>query len=120
MTNLNELIASDFLGTDLEKMEKLEKIAKNLVHLERLYNSENSTIDDFVPFIRHSKRLKELFLYGIEPLDGEALDLRFFDEERKKLAGACPISIRVREEIYLATKWSTQNLNLNHIKIERL
>lgn len=114
LTNLNELFVYEMHENDLEKM------AKNLIHLER-FNFGVATIGKILPFIRHSKKLKEFILDEIEGLDGNnVLDLFAFNEERKKYnADGCQISIGVQEEIYLPTKWSTKNLNLNHVKITR-
>lgn len=112
LTHLNELLVWKLREIDLEKM------AKNLAHLERLHIF-CSTIDELLPFIRHSKRLKELGVICVLRSKIDVADLRFFDEERQKFAGACPISIIVKEGNYLPAKWSTKNLNLNHVKIER-
>lgn len=117
LVSLNEL---NFSNSHNNETEKWEKIAKNLVHLERLCLGISS-IDQFLPFIRHSKRLRELCIdhFSFRLGDNRVLDLCFFDEERRKLAGACPISITIDEYIYLPTKWCTKNLRLNHVEFVR-
>lgn len=100
----------------------LRNMAKSLKNLERLSLGESS-VDGILPFISHSKNLKRIFIEHMLDLDDNdiciSLDLYAFNEERKKLVGACELTIGVQEDIYLATKWRPESLNLSHIKIIR-
>lgn len=110
---LNELYVHTLIENDLEN------VARSLIHLKRLVINEFA-VDQMFSFIRHSKRLKEFIVDDIIDLDrNKILDLFAFNEERKKLVGACQISIGVQEGVYLPTKWCTKNSNLSHVKIIR-
>lgn len=94
----------------------IENIARNLKKLKRL-TFYTASIDDILPFIRHSKRLKTINVYNLRH---NVLDLFTLNEERKKLDDASPISICVLENVYLPTKWKVGNLHLSLVKIIRL
>lgn len=101
----------------------LENMAKSLINLE-LLSLDGTYIRYISPFVRHSKKLKKIRIDGMIDLDNEhddnVLDLFAFNEERKKLMGACPLTLSVKEEVYLPTKWCSKNLNLSHVKVQRL
>lgn len=94
----------------------IKNVARNLIKLKRL-TFFIASIDDILPFVCHSKRLKTINVYHLRD---EFLDLFTLNEERKKLEDATPISICVLENVYLPTKWKIGNLHLSHVKIVRL
>lgn len=79
---------------------------------------------DAILFIRHSKRLKTI---KIDRMFDTNLNLFALNREREKLENECKfelfalgkVSIDVPEEVYLATKWKSQNSNLKLVKIKR-
>lgn len=88
-----------------------EKVARNLIHLERLY-IRNATVDQLIPFARHSRYLKEMIIDRAAPTDFTA-----FNEARMKFGRH--MSIDLREQEYLPAKWNAKNVELNHLKIAR-
>lgn len=111
LTNLKVLE----IGT-YESGTLIENVARNLNKLKRL-TFFIASIDDILPFIRHSKRLKTINIYNLRE---NVLDLFTLNEERMKLDDACPISICVLENVYLPTKWKIGNLHSSLVKIIRL
>ncbi|XP_031639055.1 uncharacterized protein LOC116351136 [Contarinia nasturtii] len=98
--------------------EDMEILANGLTKLERLYIRRGG-IDDIMPFIRRSLKLNKIKF--IPRYDGVVLNLAMMNEERAKLSGARKIIIYTRDDVFLATKWTTTNgdTNLNFIEMRR-
>ncbi|XP_031636500.1 uncharacterized protein LOC116349276 [Contarinia nasturtii] len=113
LTNLRELIILDPL--DVKDMEIL---ANGLTKLERLYIDEAS-IDEIIPFVRRSPKLNKIKF--IPKWKGVVLNLAMLNAERAKLAGALKIIFYTRDDVFLATKWTTRNgdTNLSFIEMRR-
>lgn len=94
----------------------LEFVAKCLMELEQL-TFKYATIENILPFIRHSKKLKTIKISYWRSY--KMLYVVALNEERKNLENASRITIYVEEEIYLREYWKSQNLNLSHVKITR-
>lgn len=78
-----------------------------------------SGIDNIFPFIRQLPKLKELSIHQLKyPFEETVIGLSTLNEERKKLAGACKITIFLTEWVYLPTKCAPKNLYTNHDLIE--
>lgn len=93
----------------------LEKVAKNLVNLERLWI--DCTVKQFLPFLRHSKKLKVAIFNDTE--DDSALNLHNLNEIRQLGGAKQRVKIGAAENIYLATKWKTMNANYDLVEISR-
>lgn len=111
LTNLKELHVYNLISTDMDAL------AKSLTRIERL-SFGNVSINDLLPFICKSKRLKSIHIDHLRD-NGNGLDLFALNEKRETLTNARQVTICVREEDYLATKWRTRNLNLNLVRISR-
>lgn len=117
---------------DLKKLEvympmnvtfaEVEIVATSLVNLERIVFRETSS-NEILPFIRHSKKLKEIRLCllkeGIHFNNGY-LNLHKLNEEREKLNGARKVTIYVDEKVFLATKWKTVKSEWAFVEIRRI
>lgn len=113
LSNLKEFYI-EFLN---EPDANTELLATNLQRLERLGLGWGfMTVDAILPFIRHSKYLETI---ECPYFADKTLDLFLLNEERKKLADACQISIRVPEYVYLDQKWNLRNLTFELVQIER-
>lgn len=112
LSNLKELSIFEIDPGDFEI------VAENLTKLERL-TFQHASAYHVLPFIRQSKRLKTVKVYG-QIRDNDVLDLCTLNEERKRLECACQVTIHMDETIYLREKWKLKNLNLSHVKIARL
>ncbi|XP_031632434.1 uncharacterized protein LOC116346492 [Contarinia nasturtii] len=115
LTNLRELII--LAGA---KAKYMEILANGLTKLERFY-IDRASIEDIMPFIRRSPKLNKIkFIPLFFPI-GEALNLTMLNAERAKLAGARKITIYTRDDVFLATKWTTRNgdTNLSFIEMRR-
>ncbi|XP_031633817.1 uncharacterized protein LOC116347382 [Contarinia nasturtii] len=111
LTNLRELI---ILGGSIA--EDMEILANCLTNLERLYVDE-ANIDDILPFIRRSPKLNKIKFI---PRDkGVVLNLEMMNKERAKLARARKIIIYTRDDVFLATKWTTRNGAVNLIFFQK-
>lgn len=99
-----------------------EHVAGNLMKLEKLY-IQNATYDDMLAFIRYSPKLKliKVFPTDNEHFNGGIINLVKLNEERKQLTNAQKIVIYVEDDIFLATKWATDNgdTNLSLIEMKR-
>lgn len=111
-TNLKEFRAYRLSDSATE----IEIVAKSLIKLEQL-TVDNATVDDILPFIRYSKRLKAIRILKLRK--NSILDLFRLNEERKKLGNPRQVVIYVREDVYLYKKWQSKNLNLSYVKITR-
>lgn len=109
LTHLKELNVS--MWYDLGCMDAL---AQRLTKLERL-TIDSATIDTILPFICHSSKLKIIKIKR----GALILNVAALNEERKKLASACKVSICMPEDLYLWEKWTSKNLDLSHVKITR-
>lgn len=98
--------------------EDFELIAKSLVNLQRIH-LDGIVFDDILQFVRHSAKLKEIKVRFCES-HGD-LDLEKLNEERKKFANACKVRIFVTTDLFLKTKWTTKNgdLNLSFIELSK-
>lgn len=115
LAGLRELVIFD--GANCTDMDIL---ARSLVNLRRLYLA-NATIDDLLPFIRHSQQLNKIMaLLRLDETKG-VLDLAKLNTEREKLNGATKVTVYVTDDIFLATKWTIRNgdLNLSLVEIKR-
>lgn len=112
LTNLKELHIENLCSR-----ENMEIMAKSLPKLERLtFNC--CLVDSVMAFVRHSMNLKTIRIGDLR--DFRTLDLIAMNQERKKLANACRISIFVCDQVYVHEKSKRPNLNLSHVKMVRL
>lgn len=88
----------------------LNAIAVNLINLERL--RINCTVEQFLPFLRYSKKLKMIIF---AKRDGIALNLFKLNDARRMSGVQRKIQIGLYEDSYLATKWMAKNLNYNNL-----
>lgn len=124
LVQLKELYIPKFLNHSVSDM-----LAKNLVNIEQL-RLEDATINDVLPFVRHSKKLRavRVFSFNSESFFVEyAVDLVTLEKERQKLkkelqglVNPTKVLVYVDERSYLATKWQVGNLRLDLVNIERI
>lgn len=102
-----------------DEILNIEGLPNSLLNLERIYLSE-VTSDRLLPLIRHSAKLKVIKISQLKdkPFFGK-LDLVAMNREREKLFGANKVRIYVREDVFLATKWTKQSVNFSHIELKR-
>ncbi|XP_031637985.1 uncharacterized protein LOC116350355 [Contarinia nasturtii] len=117
MSNLREF------GTKFgSQLGDYETIAKNLVNVERIYFYQMKS-DTFIPFMRFAPRVEEIKIdnlcEGIYFNDG-IINLTALNEERKTLNRARKITIYVKENVFLATKWATKSTELDLITLKRI
>lgn len=95
----------------------IDELAIGLANLEDLY-IKNISCDDILPFIQHSLKLRRIYA----DINNGSLNLLKLNNERAKLRGAHKVTIFVNDNIFLTTKWSTQNgdINLNFIEMKRM
>lgn len=111
LTNLRVLAIFD--GSNTNDMDIL---AKKLVNLERIL-IQNAGHSDILPFIRRSIKLTRIKM--VTKVNEPILRLKNLNEEREKLNGARKITIYVPDNVFLATKWTNGDINLNMIEMKR-
>lgn len=102
----------------------MQSLAQNLVKLEVLCCYWITTVEEILPFFGNSKRLRVVKLvrdpdWEAGPRFGYDLNLFALNEEREKLDKAKKVIIYPEEDVYLATKWATQNMSLRLVDIVR-
>ncbi|XP_055298555.1 uncharacterized protein LOC129566540 [Sitodiplosis mosellana] len=104
-----------------ELFQNFESIAKNLMNVERVY-VEKARIEDIVTFVHFAPKIKEIKVRWIQDgtnfKDG-VIDLPALNKERKRLPGACKVTVYVKENIFLSTKWATAKTELSLVRLKR-
>lgn len=101
--NVNEYIDLESLAKDLGNIENI-----TFLHMEMNMNK-------ILPFIRHSPKITRITVVYWN----DQFDLLKLNDERKKLAEARKIMIFVKEDVYLATKWTMNDTKQSLIEIKR-
>lgn len=101
---------------------EMEILANNYLNLQYLF-IQNATYDTLLPFIRRSVKLKRVLVFPKDKshFNGNFLDLVQLNEERSKLQMAQKLVIYVPDNVFLKTKWKTNNgdTNLRLIQMKR-
>lgn len=113
--------------TDLEELRvhrssdviDLAFLPNNLRNLKGIHFS-NASYDDILLLVSHAANLKKIQVDNIENESNEPINLVELNKERKKLQQAKKLTIYVNEEIYLAAKWSYQDMKMNLIELKRV
>lgn len=118
LINLKELAIFDGVKT-----ADMEILADSYTNLQRLHIC-NASIDDILPFIHRSPTLNKIKVFAKDAAhfnDG-ILSLKRLNEDRGKLLGARKVTVFVPDNIFLKTKWATENgnINLNLIELKRV
>lgn len=119
LINLREIIVR-FGSLDMDEKD-LEILANSLTSLNRLWINgydRHMNIDVIRPFIRRSLNLNKIkFVHH----NLKNLNLAMLNEERANLVGAQKITLYVRSDVFLYTKWTTRNgdTNMSFIEVRR-
>lgn len=111
---IKELCISDHPGN----ADIYPSMAVSFPNVRKVRLSTVETMDQILPFIAHSPKLKELSIRRMSEVIGFEIDLLTLHEERSKLAGTCKVIIYLPEDFYFATKQAPKNLYINHELIE--
>lgn len=119
LTNLREIIVR-YGSLDMNEKD-LEILANSLTSLNRFWIigfNHHMNIDVIRPFIRRSLNLNKIIFVD---RGSKVLNLAMLNEERAKLVGARKITLYVRNDVSLHTKWMTRNgdMNLSFIEVRR-
>lgn len=102
-----------------DEILEIEHLPTKLPDLERVYFLK-TTSDRILPFIRYSVKLKQIKIKQLKDIACiKFLDLIALNKQRKKLFGARKITIYVKEDLYLATKWAMKTTNFHLIELKR-
>lgn len=99
-----------------EKMT-LNMVATELIELEELHFEEDF-IDIIIPFVRHSPKLKRIYMH-CTLYDNNRM-LKMLNNERMKLKNACPLTIYMDEDDFLQMKWASSTDRCQLIQIKRI
>lgn len=96
-----------------------EVLAHNLINLEEIYAYTDS-VDAIVPFVYYSPKLRKIYVNKtFLPKFMQKINLTKLSKERGKLIGACPLSIYLKEELFITVKWAVDDLKMGLIEIKR-
>lgn len=118
----------DFLIPVVKNIKQLDilnldisSLTTNFVNLERVFVL-TATLNAIQSFMSHAPKLKQVRVTSLIHGNGEMPNVHDFltlNEERKKLVGACKVTIYIDEEIFLKLKWSSK-LNFGMVELKRL
>lgn len=114
------MVSKLFVLTQFEK--NLETLARSLTNVERIH-VRSAKLNDILPFIRRSAKINEIRIDRLEDdsyfKKQTAIDVVALNNERRKLIGACKLTLYVDEEIFLATKWAARKIKCTLIELKR-
>lgn len=116
LINLKEL--NVFNGS---RINNLKDLATQLMNLECI-QFYMATSNDILPFIQKSQKLNKIKVKKLEKgtfFNGEILQIGRLNAERKKLIDAPKVTIYIKQNIYLATKWAITRTDFNFIEMKR-
>lgn len=97
-----------------------EILAQRLVNIKRVY-LHSTTYADISTFVRHSAKLKQIFVKDVIPLNANIPKITTLNNQREKLKDARKVTIYFPDNLFVANKWIAPhgNLNLNLVEIKR-
>lgn len=98
----------------------LTSLARDFINVERVYFWKAAP-KHILSFMRFAKKLKKLKIQNLDEDTGSKhiLDLFEMNKVRGKLYGARKVTIYVKERIFLATKFATNNKDYEFVEIKR-
>lgn len=112
VSSLKELDLRYFAPENVTK-----ELACNLLNVERI-SSEGVCIADILPFVRYSRKVKEIRMSS-RIFENAIIDVAALNQERQKLPGACNQTIYVKEEIFLTTKLAGVPTMCSSVQLKR-
>lgn len=112
LMNVKQLDLKSIEGRDFEiYFPKLERISFAF-----------ASYDNICWILRCAPKLKQIkvFTFKGKSHSGGPLDLIALNNERKQVNGACKVSIFVDEKVFVATRWTFENINLSYMEMKRL
>lgn len=113
LQNLNELCIPE-----MTSIQNFDALATNHTKLERI-EVLNAMPGHILPFIGRTRQLKKIRIKNRWNADTNVIDLPTMNREREKLYGAQRVTLYVREDIYLATKWALIKTEFPLIALKR-
>lgn len=108
------------LSVDSSKnLADIDTLAKNLKNLQRIFFYQ-ANYDDIVPFFRYTTNLRMINIrrmIGFE-CDESFLDLRRLNRARKQLKNASKITVYVKENLFLKTKFAIDTVNYPMVELK--
>lgn len=107
-----------------DQVKDLEVLINNCSNLKGIHFS-SANFDDIQMLVGRSMTIQKIQIEYIQHgthfnVKHKVLDLTSLNNEREKLHGAKNVTIYVKEDIYLATKWKHTNMKLHFIEVQRL
>lgn len=99
----------------------MEHLAMSLVQLEKI-SFWKASLDDIIPFVRHSPRLNEIKIHNFMKNQFKACVCNdsALTKERKNLVDACKVTIFIEANILLSTKYETTKKYSKLVEIKRI
>lgn len=117
LTDLKELSIYNCSNAD-----EMNRLADSLINIERLYLCNVATFEHLLPFVSRSPKLTTIkFSTSSGQNNSGIFNLVHLNKIRMKLADALKVVIYAEDNIFLATKWSTQHgdMNLKFVEMRR-
>lgn len=97
-----------------------ELLAQKLDKLEEFHTDAFHYIDDVIPFVRHSKNLKCIYINHCNgSMYENTTTLQMLDKHRRKLKNACKLTIYIKEAYYIRMKNSSLTSSYGLVEIKR-
>lgn len=97
-------------------------VAKKFKNVERVFFRKGRP-EDIIAFIRYASKVKEIKVHNLQEgahFQNGIIDLLALNNERKRLAGACKVTIYVEEVTFLSTKFSKVKTEFSLITLKRV
>lgn len=102
-----------------DEILNMRSIPSKLLNLQRVYFSE-ITSDRIWPFVCYSPKLRQIKIRHLkDPNSFGMIDFLALNKQRQKLNGATKVTIYVKEDVYLATKWSNEIIAFSLVDLKR-
>lgn len=100
-----------------------EVLANKLVNLEEIY-AYTDTVEAIVPFVCLSPKLRKVYVNKAFVPNCKQIQIAKLSKERAKLknndgSSATPVSIYLKEELFMSIKWTVDDLKQGLIQIKR-
>lgn len=117
--NLLQLTKVKMLSmVDPQMGTNIENLASELLNLERI-SFTHAFLNDIIPFVTRSKKLKEIHLNGDIRSADNIIHLKVLNEVRANLVGACKVTIHANDKIFTETKWANAATQFGLVELKR-
>lgn len=101
----------------IHQQEHAVRLSRKLINLEEVF-IRCQDIRMMSSFVRHSPKLRTIYVFGIRSASHAVYRVQTLNNCRKRLSGACKVTIYVATDIYIDFKRINNNLNMDLVEIK--